>query len=201
MCIHTEPPSDQHDAPHSLLLRGSAAPARKRRFPRRLAGGDIELVRLSLRNDSARLEEFFALYTKNRRHLLPWHNEREALLFKNIAAMKAHIRKYELSWHAVYYAGAMAGLVELCDEGAHNNIPHWVDEDHTRKGIAYAALTMMEHALSAMRCNCLQAELLPGNEPSIHLMKKLKYKEHGAAFTLTSESEHDDFRVIFQKTL
>ena len=193
MCIHVELPSG--------LRLPKSEPARKKRFPRRLTGGDVELVRLSLRNDPARLKELFALYTKNRQHLLPWHNEREALLFKNVTAMKAHIKKYELSWHAVYYAGAMAGLVELRDKGAYIHISYWVDENHTRKGIAYAALTMMEHALSAMRCNCLQAEIFPDNEASINLMKKLKYKEYGAAFMLISESEHDDFRLIFQKTL
>ena len=191
MCIHFELSSG--------VRFPKSEPARRQRFPRRLTGGDIELVRLSLRDDPARLEEFFALYNKNRQHLLPWHNEREALLFKKIAAMKAHIRKQKLSWHVVQYAGTMAGLVELCDCVEYINVSYWVDEDCTRKGIAYAALVMMEQALSVMSCTCLQAEILPDNEASINLMKKLNFEQHAAAYTV-SESGSGDWKVIFRKT-
>ena len=175
------------------------AQLRKKRFPRRLASGDIGLVRLSLRNDPARLEEFFALYNKNQRHLRPWHNEREALLFKNIAAMKAHIRKQKVSWHAVYYTGAMVGLVELRDCVDYIGLSYWTDEASTRKGIAYAAIAMMEQALSAMQCGCLQVEISPDNEPSINLMKKLNYEEDGVRFSLSGHE--DDCKVMFRKML
>ena len=192
MCIHVELPSG-HRLPKSES-------SHKKRFPWRLADGDVELVKLSLRNNPVRLEEFFALYNKNRQHLLPWHNEQEVLLFKNIAAMKAHIRKQKLSWHAVYYAGTMVGLIELRDRDEYINISYWVDEDYTRKGIAHAALAMMDRALSAMRCNCLQAKILADNEPSTNLMKKLNYTLHAAEFYVR-ESGESDHMVVFQKIL
>ena len=193
MCIHIEALSDCRHVPDN-------APPRKKRFPRRIAGGDVDLVKLSLRNDPARLEEFFALYNKNRQHLLPWHSEQEVLLFKNIAAMKAHIRKQKLSWHAVYYAGTMVGLVELLDRVQYIHMSYWVDADYTRKGIAHAAITTMEQALSAMQCDCLQAKILADNEPSINLMKKLKYTLHAAEFYMRESGESDHI-VVFKKTL
>ena len=180
----------------------NSVPSRKKRFPRRLAGGDIELVKLSLRGDPARLEEFFALYRKNLRHLLPWHNEREALLFKNIAAMKAHIRKQQLSWYAVYYAGTMVGLIELCEREEYIGLSYWVDEDHLRKGIAHAAIVMMEQALSAVQCACLQAVILLDNTPSINLMQKLHYEKYAVSVYIPDSGHGDgDWMVEFRKTL
>ena len=186
-----------------------SARLRKQRFPRRLRQGDIELIRLSLNNNPERREELFALYTKNRNHLLPWHLERAGLLFADVGEMERHIkkyaRKYGQSWHAVYYAGALAGLMELLPtrDGESQGVclAYWVDESHTRKGIMRTAISMVEQALQPMAIDFVETEISINNLPSIKLMEKCAYRKYGVQFHIFASEEANDPTVLYRKHL
>ena len=200
-------PSMQEITQHGHALK--SARRRKQRFPRRLAQGNIELIRLSLRNNPERREELFTLYTKNRNHLLPWHNEREGLLFANVGEMERHIqkhaRKYGLSWHAIYYTGALVGLMELLPrsdgESQGISLAYWVDERHTRKGIMCTAISMVEKALQSMAMDFVEAEIAVNNLPSIKLMEKCAYHEYAVQFHIVESEEANNITILYRKEL
>lgn len=54
--------------------------------------------------------------------------------------------------------------------------------------------------LSAMQCDCLQAEILSDNEPSINWLRKLGYTPHSATFYVY-ESGESDHLIVFRKAL
>ena len=176
-------------------------PYPKAHFPERLACGNIELIRLSLRNDPGRFEECLALYTKNREHLKPWHYDREELQFKNSAAMKKYIKNNKLSWHAVYHAGTMAGLIELCWKDDEIRLAYWMDAEYTRRGIMHAAIAMTEQALSGMGIDTVHAEILLTNEPSIKLLQKLNYETMWVSFHISESGQTMMATIICQKIL
>jgi RimJ/RimL family protein N-acetyltransferase len=166
-----------------------------KRLPRRLKDGNIELIKISPKNDNVLLAELLGVYTKNRKHLLLWHHGWKELLFENIKDIKNHLKRNRLSCYVLRYFGKIIGSIEIGrlsndDENLKSRVlAYWIDKAHTWKGIMYNALRMMEKMLFAQKLDFIKTEVDVDNEPSIALMEKLNYKIFAFAFQISKNGK------------
>jgi RimJ/RimL family protein N-acetyltransferase len=176
-----------------------------KRLPNRLLANDIELKKISPKNDKECLEELLTVYSKNRKHLIFWHHGRKELVFKNIEDIKKHLRGNRLACYLLYSSGEIVGCIEIgrlsTDEEnmKFRTLAYWTDKKHIRKGIMYNTLSMIEKTLLGQGLDFIKTEVDIGNEPSIKLMKKLNYKTVSIAIQISESAETIGHFITFIK--
>jgi RimJ/RimL family protein N-acetyltransferase len=115
----------------------------RKHLPKKILDKDIELIKVSLKNDDDKLNTLLVLYKENKDHLMYWHHGWNELLFNSIAEIKNYLNKNRLTCYCLYASGKMIGCIEI---GKLSNdeeklrfriINYWLDKQHTRKGIMY----------------------------------------------------------------
>jgi RimJ/RimL family protein N-acetyltransferase len=180
---------------------------KKIRLPKIVNNGNIKLIKISLKNDSKILDELIGLYKNNKEHLLYWHHEWEELLFDNINDLKEHAKRNKVICYAIYFLNKITGCIEigrlLNDEEKLNYriLTYWVDENYTRRGIAYNSLKLFEAIFYDQKLNYLITQVDIKNEPSINLMKKLGYKTFSISWQISENGETMCNFYSFKKTI
>jgi len=157
-----------------------SALGKKNYLPNIMKKSKISLVRV-LPKDNKRLSELLDVYKRNKKHLAFWHHNWRELFFKNINEYKKYYKEKKMICYALYFDDKIIGTVELGRLTNTDNkmkcrkISYWIDKNYTRKGIMYSSLAMFEKVLKNENVDLLIAEIESDNEPSINLMKKLKY--------------------------
>jgi RimJ/RimL family protein N-acetyltransferase len=177
------------------------------RLPNRLIGNTVELKKISLKNDKARLEELLVLFKKNREHLLLWHHGWKELLFDNMKKIKMYIKENKLFWYGIYAAEKIIGCLEISHLLTNDKnlkfrrLSYWIDKDYTRKGIMYNVLSITEKMLSEKRLDFIMVEIDIDNKPSINLVQKLNYKLWSFAWLVSKNGKTMAQSETFRKIL
>ena len=142
-----------------------------------------------------KLNELLTLFIKNKEHLSYWHHEWEELMFKTVDELLIYIKRNRHSCYALYFLKKMVGFIEIgrltnFDKNTkYRSLSFWLDQDHSRKGIMYNSLLLIEKILFKQNTGILLAEVETDNIPSINLMKKLGYKINSASWRISMDGE------------
>jgi RimJ/RimL family protein N-acetyltransferase len=176
-------------------------------LPRRIFNENIELIRISLKNDDDKLNELLVLYKGNKDHLMYWHHGWNELLFNNIMEIKNHLNRNHLMCYCLYNSGKMIGCIEISKLSRDEEklkfriITYWIDRKYTRKGIMYDALKLLEEFFLSQEVNFIKTEVDVNNKPSIGLMKKLGYKLFCISFQISMSGKTMCHFNSFKKVL
>jgi RimJ/RimL family protein N-acetyltransferase len=182
---------------------------RKEKYlPTILKKNKISLVRV-FPKDNKRLSELLDLYKRNKKHLVFWHHNWKKLFFENIDEYKKYYIEEKMMCYALYFDDKIIGTVELGRLTNADNkmkcrkISYWIDKNYTRKGIMYNSLKIFEKVLKNENLDLLIAEVESDNEPSINLMKKLKYSVKSISWAVGKGGKtmlhYIEFNKLFRK--
>jgi RimJ/RimL family protein N-acetyltransferase len=179
----------------------------RKRLPKKISDKDIELIKISLKNNDDKLNELLVLYKENKDHLMYWHREWTELLFNSIAEIKNYLNKYRLTCYCLYASGKMIGCIEIgklsYDEEKlkFRIIDFWIDKQYTRRGIMYNSLKLIERSLLDQGVDFIKTDIDVNNKASISLMEKLGYKLFCISYQISMDGKTMCHFGSFKKTL
>jgi RimJ/RimL family protein N-acetyltransferase len=142
---------------------------------------NVTIQRLFPHKNVNQLVELLDVYKRNKKHLHYWHREMKELLFKDPIDYEKYLNNGKLFCYALQFCNKIIGCIEIgrlsIDEDSYKErfLAFWIDKNYTRKGIIYNALLKIEEIFSKEKLDYISADVHSENEPSINMLKKLKY--------------------------
>jgi RimJ/RimL family protein N-acetyltransferase len=153
-------------------------------LPKKICVGDIEIQKLSMKNDDDKLNDLLCVLKSNIEHLFFWIRPFSIyydLEFNNIDDLKKHYKKFMC--YAIFHDDKIIGCIDIgkirMDEKklSYRQLNYWVDKDHVRKGIMYKCLKSLEEIFRDHGLDYIMAIIEEINIPSVNLIHKMKFNE------------------------
>jgi RimJ/RimL family protein N-acetyltransferase len=157
--------------------------AKTRRLPKKICVEDMEIQKLSMKNDDAKLNELLCVLKSNIEHLLFWIRpvSFSGLEFNNVDDLKKYYKKYIC--YAIFHKGKIIGCIDIgkikTDEEklSYRQLSYWIDKKHARKGIMYKCLNSFEKIFHDHGLDYIMATIEENNVPSVNLVIKLGFDD------------------------
>jgi len=185
----------------AIALSGKAKMAKPKQLPKNISAEDIDIVKISLKNDDEKLNGVLCVFKENLEHLSFWTSPSDELLFNTIDDMKNYYIKSKLTCYAVLHKNEIIGCIDVSKKETDEKklsfckLNYWIDKNHVRKGIMFKCLKSLETVFEDHGLDYLCARVEEINIPSVNLLRKLGYIKHTSIGFIVDEEEGKEWNV------
>jgi RimJ/RimL family protein N-acetyltransferase len=146
--------------------------AKTRILPKKICVGDIEIQKLSMKNDDDKLNDLLCVLKNNIEHLFFWIRPFSlyyGIEFNTIDDLKKHYK--------------IIGCIDIGKIGideeklSYRQLNYWIEKNHARKGIMYKCLRSLEEIFKNHGLDYMTATIEEINIPSVNLINKMGFNE------------------------
>jgi RimJ/RimL family protein N-acetyltransferase len=166
-------------------------------LPKKICVGDIEIQKLSMKNDDNKLNDLLRVLKSNIEHLFFFIRpiSFEGLEFNNIDDLKKYYKGRMFMCYIILHNEKIIGCIEIgkmrIDEEklSYRQLNYWIDKNYARKGIMYKCLRSFEEIFKNHGLDYIRARIEEINIPSVNLVKKMGFNEVLPVMFLVNEEK------------
>lgn len=153
------------------------------RLPNRIKTDGFTLQRLLPKRDSALFEQLVEIYNNNIEHLIYWHRNINALLFKTGNDYITYLKQGNLMCYAVIISGKVTGCIEVgyiskdYEKLKYRVLTYWIDKNFTRKHIISKTVNIFENYFNMQNLDYISADICANNIASKTFLEKNNFLE------------------------